>query len=113
MRLDFDKISMKRSKNRKHFHSYLLEGANLEIDELIEYYKVVNIKGFKDFIKKFAQKYVNVAFNDNLLHMDAIADQHLAFDQSMDFISYFYTTDKDEEEKDKKEDSDPTEQNDI
>ncbi len=104
MRLDFDKISMKRSKERKQFQAYLLEGANIEIEKLIEDYKVVNVEGFKDFIREIAEKYVNISIKDNLLHMDAIADQHLAYDQSMDFISFFYTTDKEEEEKDKKQD---------
>ena len=105
MRLDFEKISMRRSKDRKQFQAYLLEGANIEIDELIENYKVVNVEGFKDFIREIAEKYVNIAIKDSLLHMDAIADQHLAYDQSMDFISFFYTVDKDEDEKDKKQEN--------
>ncbi len=105
MRLDFDKISMKRSKDRKQFQNYLLEGANIEISELIEDYKVVNVEGFKDFIREIAEKYVNIVIRDNLLHLDAISDQHLAYDQSMDFISYFYTTDKDKEEKEKKQEN--------
>ena len=103
MRLDFEKISMKRSKDRKQFQTYLLEGANIKIDKLIAEYNVVNVEGFKDFIREIADKYVNIAIKDNLLHMDAIADQHLAYDQSMEFISFFYATDKDEDEKDKKQ----------
>ncbi len=109
MRLDFDKISMKRSKERKQFQAYLLEGANIKIKNLIEDYKVVNVEGFKDFIREIAEKYVNITIKDNLLHMDAIADQHLAYDQSMDFISFFYTTDKDKDEKDKKQENEDKE----
>ena len=105
MRLDFEKISMKRSKDRKQFQAHLLEGGNIEIDKLTEDYKVVNVVGFKDFIQGFAQKYNNVAIQDNLLHLDAIADQHLAYDQSMDFISFFYKNDKEEDEKEKNQEN--------
>ena len=103
LRLDFEKISMKRSKERKQFQTYLLEGTNVEIDQLIEEYKVLNVVGFKNFVQEFAQKYNNVAIQENLLHLDAIADQHLAYDQSMDFISFFYTTNKDKEKDDEDE----------
>ena len=103
MRLDFEKISMKRSKDRKQFQTQLLEGGNIEIDKLTEDFKVVNIVGFYNFIQEFAQKYDNIAIQDNLLHLDAIADQHLAYDQSMDFISFFYTTNKEDKEKEFKE----------
>ena len=104
MRLDFEKISMKRSKDRKQFQTQLLEGGNIEIDKLAEDFKVVNVVGFKDFIQEFALKYTNISIQDNLLHLDAIADQHLAYDQSMDFISFFYTADKDKDkEKDDEE----------
>jgi len=105
MRLDFEKISMKRSKDRKQFQKYLLEGANVEITELIEDYKVVNVEGFKEHIQDFVQKYNNITLKDTLLHMDAIADQHLAYDQSMEFISYFYTTDKDKDDKEKNQEN--------
>ncbi|MHA1475213.1 MAG: YqaA family protein [Promethearchaeota archaeon] len=105
MRLDFEKISMKRSKERKQFQAQLLEGSNIEIDKLAENYKVVNVMGFKDFIQEFAQKYNNITIQDNLLHLDAIADQHLAYDQSMDFISFFYTTDKDKDDKEKNQEN--------
>ena len=97
MRLDFEKISMKRSKDRKQFQAYLQEGANVEMDQLIEDYKIVNVEGFKEHIKDIVQKYNNIALQDTLLHMDAIADQHLAYDQSMEFISFFYTADKDKD----------------
>jgi membrane protein DedA with SNARE-associated domain len=103
MRLDFEKISMKRSKDRKQFQTQLLDGGNIEIDKLAEDFKVVNVVGFKNFIHEFAEKYSNVAIQDNLLHMDAIADQHLAYDQSMDFISFFYTVDKDKDKNDEDE----------
>ena len=103
MRLDLEKISMKRSKDRKQLQTYLLEGGNFEIDKMAEDFKVVNAIGFKDHIEEFAQKYNNAAIKDNLLHLDAIADQHLAYDQSMDFISFFYTADKDKEEEKEEE----------
>ncbi len=102
MRLDFEKISMKRSKERKQFQANLIEGGNFEIHALIEDYKVLNVEGFRDFIHKFAETYSNVVIKDDLLHLDAIADQHLAYDQSMEFISFFYTVDKDKD-KDKDE----------
>jgi len=105
MRLDFDKISMKRSKERKKFQASLLEGGNFMIDELIEDYKVINVEGFKEFINDFAERYVNVAIKGDLLHMDAIADQHLAYEQSMDFISFFYITGKVDDEKKKKKEN--------
>lgn len=105
MRLDFDKISMKRSKDRKQFQAQLLEGENIEINKLIEDLKVVNVVGFKEFIHELADKYVNITFKENLIHLDAIADQHLAYDQSMEFISFFYTTDKDKEDKEKNQEN--------
>jgi len=103
MRLDFEKISMKRSKGRKKFQTHILEGGNLEIDDLIEDYKVLNVVGFKNYIQEFALKYNNIAIQDNLLHLDAISDQHSAYDQSMDFISFFYTVDKDKDKEDEDE----------
>ena len=103
IRLDFDKISMKRSKERKQFQANLLEGGNFEIEELIKDYKVVNVDGFKNYIHELADKYVNITFNEHLLHLDAITDQHIAYDQSMDFISFFYTTDKDKDEEKEEE----------
>ena len=103
MRLDFEKISMKRSKDRKQFQTQLLEGSNIEIDKLAEDFKVVNVIGFNDFVREFAQKYNNITIQENLLHLDAIADQHLAYDQSMDFISFFYTSDEEEEKEEKQE----------
>ncbi|QEE15327.1 YqaA family protein [Promethearchaeum syntrophicum] len=103
LRLDFEKISMKRSKDRKQFQTYILEGGNFEISKLIEDYNVLNIEGFKSHIQEFAQRHNNVAFMRDLLHLDAIADRHLAFDQSMDFISFFYTPDKEQKEKEEKQ----------
>ena len=103
MRLDLEKISMKRSKERKQLQTYLLEGGNFEIDKLVEDFKVVNVIGFKDHIEEFALKYNNAAIKDNLLHLDAIADRHSAYDQSMDFISFFYTPDDIIDEKEEKQ----------
>jgi len=103
MRLDFEKISMKRSKERKQFQANLIEGGNFEIFELIKDYKVLNVEGFRDFIYKFAETYSNVVIKDDLLHLDAIADQHLAYVQSMEFISFFYTVNKDKDNDDEDE----------
>ena len=109
MRLDFDKISMKRSKDRKQFQAQLLEGENIEINKLIEDLKVVNVVGFKEFIHELADRYVNITFKENLIHLDAITDQHLAYDQSMDFISFFYTTDNDKDDKEKNQENEDKE----
>jgi len=110
MRLDFEKISMKRSKERKKFQANLIEGGNFEIPALIEDYKVLNVEGFRDFIHKFAETFSNVVIKDDLLHLDAITDQHLAYEQSMEFISFFYTTDEDKDDKEKNQENNDKEQ---
>jgi membrane protein YqaA with SNARE-associated domain len=89
VRLDFEKMAIKRSKERKDFEQLLKEGGNFHYAELVERYSIINKEGFKEFLVEFSENHPNLQIKDELYHFDAISDVQAAYEQSKEFAIFF------------------------
>ncbi|MHA1646566.1 MAG: VTT domain-containing protein [Promethearchaeota archaeon] len=90
-RLDFDGFMKRLSKDRKKFQNLLMDGGEFKLIELEEIFKVANLDKFERFLHNLSEKHPNIKNNSEKIKFIPLEDGKIAFDQSMEFIDYFYS----------------------
>lgn len=90
-RLDFEKITKKRSWERKLFEQILQEGGIYSKEELDQQFEILNHDKFHHFMDTFILKHKNVEKKDGTYQFYALANRKKAYEQSLDFIEYLFT----------------------
>jgi len=84
-RLDFENISIKRSKERKVFLKMIQSGGEFHIDALVSQFQINNVENYRIFLKKLTEKYPEIKFDGTNLTITAVSDSNYAYNISYDF----------------------------
>jgi membrane protein YqaA with SNARE-associated domain len=90
-RIDFEKISKKRSWERKLFERILNEGGIFTTEELDKQFEIINKEKFHIFMETFIQNHQNVEKKDDTYQFNALLNRKKAYEQSLEFIDYLFT----------------------
>jgi membrane protein YqaA with SNARE-associated domain len=85
VRLDFESIAVKKSKERKEFLQMILSGGSYSVDSLISQFDIQNTVNFRAFLKTLSENHSVVSFQDDLLVFDSAIGNNISSEISYEF----------------------------
>ncbi|WP_457556990.1 VTT domain-containing protein [Candidatus Harpocratesius sp.] len=90
--INFDKMMMRGSKERKEFEKMLINGGIFTFDEFIDKFHILNHEKFKEFMDELVEKLDPLTQKDHKYKIEPVISKKEAYKLSFEFVQYFFST---------------------